>query len=206
MSWVLKKIFGCLSLVESVGGWDSVMKSDQFSINLMYKKLCGDFPKVPWRRVTCNNYATPKSLFILWFVILKRIPTLDRLLKWSIVTCDSYLYCNTTSESVDHLFFECGFTSQVWQRVLTLLQFAKAPAGFHDELEWVLKCSKKNGASQKLLVMFFAEAVYSIWLNRNDKLYNQHCRTLAELFKDIQFRVAARCPSDLCSKLLDLSC
>ncbi|XP_021852492.1 uncharacterized protein [Spinacia oleracea] len=190
MSWALKKIFGCMSLVESIGGWDDVQKNGMFSINLVNKKLCGVHSKVPWRRVVCNNSATPKSLFILWLVIWKRVPTLNRLIKWNIVTSDNCLLCSSSSESVEHLFFECGFTFQIWQKVLNILQFTRSPTGFQAELDWIVKCSKKNGGRHKLLVMFFAETMYSIWLNRNDKLCNQHRKTLIELFGDIQLKVA----------------
>ncbi|XP_056690457.1 uncharacterized protein [Spinacia oleracea] len=151
MSWAMKKIFGCMPLVEG---------------------LCGLHTKVPWRRVVCNNAVTPKSLFILWLVMWKRIPTLDMLIKWNIVSSDSCLLCSSDSESGEHFFFGCGFSSQIWQKILDLLHFRRLASYFTTELEWIITCSKKGGDRQKQLVMFFVEALYSIWLNRNDKLYN----------------------------------
>lgn len=69
MSWSLKKIIGCQELVTNVGGWSAVEKGGCFSIKLLYRKLCGDHPKVPWRRLLCNNLATAKSIFIMWIAI-----------------------------------------------------------------------------------------------------------------------------------------
>ncbi|XP_021855953.1 uncharacterized protein [Spinacia oleracea] len=134
----------------------------------MYNKLCGVHPKVPWRRKMCNNSATPKSLFILWVAIWKRLPTLDRLMKWGVVTADGCPICSTCTESADHLFFACTFSCRVWQKVLDLLQFKRRPEPFVNELQWVIKSCKRSGSRHKLLGMFFAESVYSIWLNRND--------------------------------------
>lgn len=105
MSWPLRKILGCMDLIENVGGWTAVMKHVVFSINLMYQKLSGDDLKVPWRRVVSHNPATPKSLFILWIAIWRRLPTLDRLLRWKVVTSDVCPICQSCVESIDHLFF-----------------------------------------------------------------------------------------------------
>ncbi|XP_056691936.1 uncharacterized protein [Spinacia oleracea] len=155
----------------------------EVSIKLMYQKLSGTHAKVPWRRLTCHNQATPKSLFILWVNIWKRLPTLDRLLQWNIVSSSLCPMCQVGSESLEHMFFDCQFSAQVWQKVLKLLQFARRHVGFTDELRWVLKSCKRGGNRHKLLRMFFDESVYSLWLNRNNQVYNKHCKSPTELFR-----------------------
>ncbi|XP_021865205.2 uncharacterized protein [Spinacia oleracea] len=150
----------CVQLVDYVGGWTAVEKHYSFSIKSMYQKLCVVHVKVPWRRVICNNQATPKSQFIMWLTLWGRLPTLDRLFKWNIAASDKCPVCTASTESV-------------WQKVLKLLQFSRPPGGFTSELQWVIKSSKMG----ELLMMFFAECIYSVWLNRNDKVLNQHCKT-----------------------------
>lgn len=102
-------------------------------------------------------------------------------------------------------FFNCQLSFEVWQKVLTLLKFARRPGGFTDELQWVIKSCKRGGHRHRLLKIFFAESVYGLWLNRNDQIYNMHCKTSAALFREVQFRVASRASEDLVSFLLDLS-
>ncbi|KAG5572985.1 hypothetical protein H5410_062751 [Solanum commersonii] len=48
----------------------------------MYKKLRGEYIKVPWRRMTCNNQGNPKWIFALYLAIQRRLYTRDRLEKW----------------------------------------------------------------------------------------------------------------------------
>ncbi|XP_021836755.2 uncharacterized protein [Spinacia oleracea] len=156
----------------------------------MYQSLTGNHPKVPWRRILCNNHSTPKSQFILWLALWRRLPTLDRLIKWKAVDSDICVLCNSNIESAEHLFFECPTSSLVWQKILSLLQLSRPTGGFTYEIQWMLKSS--TGGKHQLLMIFFAESIYSIWLNRNDRIFNQHCKPPTELFKEIQFRVAAK--------------
>ncbi|XP_021849078.1 uncharacterized protein [Spinacia oleracea] len=206
MSWSLKKIFGCWHLIESVGGWQAVVKNGAFSIKLMYQKLNGVHNKVSWRRIVCNNKATPKSLFVLWMALWNRMPTLDRLLQWKIVNVNSCLMCGSAEETVDHLFFKCSISSQVWQKVLALLHFSRPATGFTEEIQWMIKSSKRGSGRHKLLLMFFSECTYTLWLNRNNKLFNNHCKEAVVLFREVVFRVAARAPTDLSDLLTKLSC
>lgn len=105
------------------------------------------------------------------------------------VTSDECPLCHNCVGSVNHMFFDCQFSGQVWQKVLNLLHFFRNPDVFGDELQWVIKSCKRGGNKHKLLVMFFAESIYSLWLNMNDQVYNLHCKTPLEPFKEIQFRV-----------------
>ncbi|XP_021844948.1 uncharacterized protein [Spinacia oleracea] len=130
---------------------------------------------------------------------------MDTLLNWRIVTYDGCMMCDSGFESVEHLLFERGLSSEVWQKVLNFLHFPRSAAGFTAEVQWMIKSSKRGKSIHKLLLMFFAESVYSLWLNRNSKVFNQHCKTATELFREIQFRVASRASNELSSIMLDLS-
>ncbi|XP_021854227.1 uncharacterized protein [Spinacia oleracea] len=134
------------------------------------------------------------------------MPTLDRLLEWKVVNANSSLLCGSSEETVDHLFFKCTTSNQVWQKVLQFLHFSRPAARFADELQWMIKSSKRGSGRHKLLLMFFSECIYSMWLNRNDKLYNNHCKGVDVLFKETLFRVVDRAPADLSDFLNELSC
>ena len=192
ISWSLRKILDSHTLIDDVGGWDAVVQKGKFSIKLMYKHLLGVHDKVPWKRVVCNNKASPKSVFITWLALWNRLPTRDRLLAWKIVTANSCPLCSTMPESTGHLFFECSYSAAVWGKILQQLQFHRNPAPFDQELAWILKATKRTGDRYKLLLMFFSESVYGIWLQRNEMVFNQQCRSPADLVHDIQFRVACR--------------
>ncbi|KAH0720491.1 hypothetical protein KY284_005521 [Solanum tuberosum] len=56
-----------------------VMETNKYSINAMYMKLRGEYIKVSWRRMTCNNQGSPKWIFALYLAINRRLYTRDRL-------------------------------------------------------------------------------------------------------------------------------
>lgn len=49
--------------------------------------------------------------------MLGRISTMDRVSRWSQGVHTTCVLCKTTSESRSHLFFECTFTSQIWEQL-----------------------------------------------------------------------------------------
>ena len=55
-----------------------------------------------------------------------------------------------------------------------------------------IKFSKKSGDRFKLYSMCFAEAVYHIWLQRNEMVFNQKCRPEATVVREVLFKVACR--------------
>ncbi|XP_021857201.2 uncharacterized protein [Spinacia oleracea] len=118
ISCSLRKILSSYQLIHDVGGWENVCRKSKFSIKLMYQALLGNHEKVTWRRILCNNSATPKSFFITWLTLWNRLPTKDRLLTWKVVTDDQCPLCSKCSESVSHLFFECDYATSIWQKVL----------------------------------------------------------------------------------------
>ncbi|XP_021724905.1 uncharacterized protein LOC110692214 [Chenopodium quinoa] len=176
----------------SAGGWDKFMKNGSFSIKEMYKHLQSDLEKVSWSRVLCQNQASPRSLFTTWLAVNNRLPTRDRLAVWGIVAIVNCCLCNAAPESVEHLFFQCDFSAQIWSMALKALQFNRNPSPFSNELAWAFKSAKRRFAKHQLFLMYFAESLYAIWLYRNDQIFNQNHinMTAAVLFREISFKVA----------------
>ncbi|XP_056685474.1 uncharacterized protein [Spinacia oleracea] len=169
----------------------------------MYQRLLGPFEKVRWRRLIWQNKASPKSLFITWVAIWGRLPTLDRLLRWKVVASNICPLCRNQSESVQHLFFECGYSAVIWSHVLRSLQFTRTVGKFDYEMTWMMKAAKRIGDRFKLLINYFAECIYGIWLQRNAKVFTGSCRSPHEMLKDIKFRVACRATDRQQQLLLD---
>lgn len=113
VSWVVRKIFEAIKTLRSFTGGTSVLWCQMFSIRKVYRSLRGNAPSVPWRKLTCNNPAPPKCVFICWLVVLGRLSTCDNLLKVC-VTCDQVcIFCKQHDETLSHLFSQCSFTSSI---------------------------------------------------------------------------------------------
>lgn len=82
-----------------------------FTIKQMYSAIQGT-----------THPVESKAIFITWLVVLRRLSTKDRLLKWNIQIDQLCCFCGTGLKSIEHLFFQCSFTSKIWKSVLSLLK------------------------------------------------------------------------------------
>ncbi|XP_021717782.1 uncharacterized protein LOC110685546 [Chenopodium quinoa] len=200
-SWVLRKLMKYRSLIKDLGGWNSVTGNNKVQIKKVYAKLRQQADKVPWKRIICNNSASLRSVFMLWLANWNRLMTKDRILTWN-QACDPICFmCLQENESVQHLFFLFNYSSRIWAKVLKILNCSKPVQGFKQEADWAIKRSRRTDSISRLHFMFLAEAVHSIWLQRNNVLFNGYCDPAHTVFKQLVYRVACRCSNDDKKKL-----
>ncbi|XP_021761363.1 uncharacterized protein LOC110726203 [Chenopodium quinoa] len=164
-SWFLKKILSCRDAVNDQRGWDGFVQGNKLKIKKLYAAIRPQVPKVPWKRVTCHNLATPKSVFILWLALWNRLVTKDRLLQWHI-SCDP---------------------RKVWSKVLGILHVSKPVQQFSDEVDWMKKIYRSSRLKNKVIQVAFTETVYGIWIQRNAVLFTGCCKSVDALVRDIVF-------------------
>lgn len=193
-SWILRKIISTRMVMSDIGGWSQVSTGQKFSMKTAYKILSGDFEKVRWKRLICNNPATPKSKFIMWLTLHNKLATVDRVSKWG-VQCDTQCcLCLTELESVQHLFFYCKYVAEVWSGINIQMGNRSGRAQFQNHVGQACKSSRKK--SRMIMVMLFTECVYAIWRQRNNKIFRNHCKTPQDVIREILFRVTARCSEE----------
>lgn len=160
-----------------VGGWDRLLVHGRFSIKKMYQLMQGVFPKVSWRKLICNNQASPKSLFIAWLLVQQRLSTADVLRKWGI-NCDLMcVLCKAADESHTHLFFDCVFSAQVWSAVLAQLQMTRPIQSLSEEIHIAAKFSGSKQIKLRLVALCFVFSVYALWIERNYRRYTAKAQT-----------------------------
>lgn len=108
MSWVLEKIMNCKNFFENGIKPHEYEKDGMFSINKCYTA------QISWKRLICNNKTSPKSLFITWLVVLNRLATKFKLAHWNMVNDTTWGLCNNAEEDVNHLFFNCVYSTTIW--------------------------------------------------------------------------------------------
>lgn len=82
----------------------------------MFLKLIGEFFKVSWRRLTCNNPTPPKWVFMDYLGANGKLYTKDRLLKWNLDVVSLCPLCKEVDECIGHLFFQCPFAVEIWAK------------------------------------------------------------------------------------------
>ena len=68
-----------------------------------------------WHNAVWFKYATPKYSFILWTALKGRLPTGDRMRQWGGNVNISCVLCNEPLETLEHLFFDCVYSAQIWE-------------------------------------------------------------------------------------------
>lgn len=69
-----------------------------------------------WAKRVWFQNATPKFFFIKWFAALDRLATMAWMVKWNRCADVKCQLCSCTSESRDHIFLRCTYSSHVWEQ------------------------------------------------------------------------------------------
>ncbi|XP_060182016.1 uncharacterized protein LOC132611632 [Lycium barbarum] len=147
---------------------EDMVQMEHFSVKAVYKRLQGEFQKVPWRKLVCNNMGYPKWIFILRLAIMERLATKGRLEKWGIKVDKTCVMCNKAEESVVHLFFQCEETARGIQRRCL---------DWKAEVEWAMQHYRGHSRATVIYKMTLAAVIYHIWAERNTRVFQQKSRT-----------------------------
>ncbi|XP_048494393.1 uncharacterized protein LOC125494715 [Beta vulgaris subsp. vulgaris] len=149
MSWVLKKVMNCRTYFDNGAKIHDYENNGKFSISKCYKAIREPITQVRWKRLLCNNKASPKSLFITWLAVLNRLATKSRLAQWNMISDTTCVLRNDAEEDIQHLFFNCPFSSDIWMQCLNLLGISRRPMAFLDEISIAAsKCRRKSNRNQ----------------------------------------------------------
>ena len=89
-----------------------------FSTNETWMLLRGTSVQCLWTRGTWFSMATPKHAFMTWLAMRGRLSTMGRVSRWSQGTDTTYVLCKTDVETLNHLFFECSYATQLWEHLV----------------------------------------------------------------------------------------
>ncbi|XVF83508.1 hypothetical protein PTKIN_Ptkin16aG0494200 [Pterospermum kingtungense] len=200
-------------------GWEMQQWNNFYSL-ISGQKLCRLMvDKVIWKRCASGNFsvksfcvaaciegndhietwklwaglAPPKVETFCWQVIIKRVAVKEELVKRNLIHYDVPLcaFCKEEMETVDHLFCHCQFTWSMWSHWMKV---------------WgVLWCCPKDvgallstqqgllpmGMCVKVWMMCFFAGVWSIWLFKNEVVFNNSNVDLNVLIDHVGLRLAS---------------
>nr|XP_043630407.1 uncharacterized protein LOC122601732 [Erigeron canadensis] len=103
--------------------------------------------------------------------------TLDRIAKWNQngnVQCG---FCKDGKESHEHLFFECKFTQQIWSNLRTVSWRLGDENSIQELLQVISSFKGQNNIGNVVNKLLFAAAVYYVWQERNNRIFQRKERT-----------------------------
>lgn len=104
------------------GGEDKVILGNgvhgTFSIKKAWDTTRRRNSKVDWYNIVWYHHHIPKHTILVWVAIHGKLMTKNKLLTFGIIQDATCRLCNSATESLDHLFFSCSFTNEIWSRLM----------------------------------------------------------------------------------------
>ncbi|XP_026415900.1 uncharacterized protein LOC113311274 [Papaver somniferum] len=146
-----------------------------FSISSCYNWLMHDQGRIAAIKFPSdyiwNKTIPPNISFLVWAAAIRAVLTLSMLSRRGIVIENILCpFCNSSEESVEHLFLHCSFVGQIWEHVLQQLSIVWVHPTTVLEFvwKWKLKISIKPLVFLRYCVPF--AIWWIVWLERNDIL------------------------------------
>lgn len=109
-----------------------------FSSKSTWEQVRDHSPTVSWYKAVWFKESVPRSAFITWLVVQKRLPTRDRLRNWGLNVPASCVLCSSGTETHDHLFFGCAYTMDIWRDLASRI-WQNPPLDISAVVTWILQ-------------------------------------------------------------------
>ncbi|XP_013646145.1 uncharacterized protein LOC106350855 [Brassica napus] len=162
--------------VEGVGAddvdmwrWNSGYKP-RFSTQETWRMTRVSAAQCDWGGSIWFSQATPKFAFRL--AIRGRLATMDRVAVWSQGVDTTCVLCKRASETRNHLFFECSFSTQIWEPLMKGI-LRNSYSGKWEELISLLATSPMEKKKQFCFRYTLQATVYMLWRERNRRRHGE---------------------------------
>ncbi|XP_038994900.1 uncharacterized protein LOC120119075 [Hibiscus syriacus] len=124
--------------------------------------------------------------------IIDILPTRARLSRMGITTTVSCVLCTDSNESRSHLFDNCSTATSLWKAILTLNHLSKLHMSWDEMLSWASSSWKGKSLLTSILKIAWCSFIYTIWEERNRRIFQGRARTIEELLSSIKDIVGAQ--------------
>nr|GEU92274.1 reverse transcriptase domain, reverse transcriptase zinc-binding domain protein [Tanacetum cinerariifolium] len=125
------------------------------------------------------------SFLFIWFGTqsgreVQRLADQDNLRAWDNVdiTNLSCSLCEAQADSHEHLFFECNFSKQVWQKVKGYVVIPNSSYSIDSIMNDIIPFAKRKTTKSIIAKLVVAATSYFIWQERNNRMFKKSKRSL----------------------------
>jgi hypothetical protein len=168
-----------------------------FSIKSAFDSISKEIVLVPTlpsfeAKIFNNIWASPtpsKVIDFSWQLLHDRVPTKDNLLLRGVLprtSGDNCVWCNDLRESTSHLFLHCNMALVVWYGIFKWLGVViVVPPNLFYLFYWLSSAAKSKKARRGFRLVWHS-VVWSIWLARNNRIFNNVLIQPMELVEEIK--------------------
>ncbi|XP_056842877.1 uncharacterized protein LOC130495492 [Raphanus sativus] len=125
-----------------------------------------------WHHAVWFKYSTPKYSFILWTAMKGRLATGERMRSWSGNTNVACVLCSEPLETLEHLFFECDYSSLIWEALMKGILKDQFTVKW-GELIRMMRDLTRGRLHLFILKYMFQASVYMLWRERNRRRHGE---------------------------------
>ncbi|GKE07894.1 RNA-directed DNA polymerase, eukaryota, reverse transcriptase zinc-binding domain protein [Tanacetum coccineum] len=166
--------------------WIEESKEVEYSVSVAWRCLRDKWPLVEWRYVVWFSQCNPKQAFILWLAIQEKLLTQDKMLIWNSSLDLKCPFCKTCPDDHNHLFFDCQYSTKVWQHMRSKGRFSSNHLNLKRVVEWLATKKGRNNIWLILNKLILAATVYFLWIERNKRIFKDEARKSDELITIIK--------------------
>jgi ribonuclease HI len=145
-------------------GYQAIMEWQHNSQNQSTSSNYEDNPK--WKKLWKLS-VPPKQLHLIWRILNNAIPVKEKLHKRGIRCVPLCPHCNTSLETMDHIFLDCDWARKVWFTSPLTINLANSKLNhIHEWIDYMVTHTKEAD------LQIISTMLYSIWNARNEKEFN----------------------------------
>ncbi|KAL1206566.1 hypothetical protein V5N11_027134 [Cardamine amara subsp. amara] len=160
----------------------------RFSSSKTFTALHPHPPKVPWHKSIWFSGRIPKHAFTCWVIARDRLPTRDKIRRFSPQVPSICVLCHSAPETRDHLLFSCPYSHFL---LISALHVIPPDLDFHSILQW-LPISTADSSLKLIYHLLFQATAYLLWRERNARIHSMTSRPHSQLLKEIITTVKAK--------------
>ncbi|GJZ57120.1 hypothetical protein Tco_0612614 [Tanacetum coccineum] len=169
-------------------------KEEGYSVSAIWNCIRPRNEEVDWFNIVWFSHQIPRYAIHLWLVIKRKLKTQDLLRSWDVnnsTMVDQPLcpLCKAQPDSHEHLFFECSFSSRVWDRLKVFTGMPNIPSDLNDIVECIKHVASSHSIRSVVCKLVFAASCYFIWQERNGRLFKKIKRSQDQIFELIKTNV-----------------
>ncbi|XP_021994822.1 uncharacterized protein LOC110891434 [Helianthus annuus] len=161
--------------------WKDGDKSFEYSSACVWDSIRARETEVEWGKVVWFSQCIPRHAFLMWLIMRRKLLTQDKILQWDLsrrknMNMMCCLLCFENNDSLEHLFFECKFSTQIWLSVRDKVNMATVEPKWTDVINWLLARGASKSVFNYSSRLTVAASAYFIWQERNARLFKNQTR------------------------------
>ncbi|XP_058766163.1 uncharacterized protein LOC131639708 [Vicia villosa] len=173
----------------------NLTSSEDFTVSSVSKKV-SSAKEIAWTNsimklldVIWKTTIPTKIKTFSWRFFINRLPLKDILVNRGVSTLDSMdcPFCSIFPESLDHLFYQCQVTKEVWNRIILWLGKVANLSQEDFKSFGMIQEKVKNTKTKEILNSIWIALIWCIWNMRNTIIFDSGIFSHEEVISNIMF-------------------